>query len=148
MPTLPSALGLVLSLVCPVVLPTLPVLDPYREPDCHWCTGNRGIEYVTRVGAAVGAAASGEVTFAGHVAGVAYVVVRAGDGSLVTHGGLSSISVARGATVVAGDEVGRAGASLHLGLRRDGMYVDPTSCASPRVGRRVARAVIFARAHR
>lgn len=145
---MPSALGLVLALVCPVALPSLPVLDPYREPECRWCAGNRGIEYATRVGSAVGSAASGEVTFAGHVAGVAYVVVRAGDGSLVTHGGLSSISVPRGATVGVGDEVGRAGASLHLGLRRDGVYLDPASCAAARPGRRVARAVIIARAHR
>jgi len=143
-----SSLGLVLWALCPVVLPPLPVVDPYREPECRWCAGNRGIEFRANPGSAVVSAATGEVTFAGHVAGVAYVVVRAVDGSLVTHGGLSSISTSRGATVGSGDEVGRAGATLHLGVRRDGHYVDPASCASSRPGRRVARAVIIARDHR
>ena len=27
-----------------------PVIDPYREPACRWCPGNRGLEYGTRAG--------------------------------------------------------------------------------------------------
>lgn len=143
-----DALLVAVALGCPVSLPNLAVLDPYREPACTWCAGNRGIEYRTQPGRAVAAAADGEVTFAGRVAGVVYVVVRAADDSLVTHGGLAALAVSRGDRVRLGEPVGEAGETLHLGLRRDGRYVDPASCATRGAPRRTARAVIIARGHR
>lgn len=117
-----GALLLTSCLLAPV---QAPVADPFREPACTWCPGNRGIEYDTTPGQRVVAAAPGAVTFAGLVAGVRYVVVRHADGMLATYGRLATSSVASGALVSSGDDIGTASERLHFGLRRDGRYVDP-----------------------
>ncbi len=52
-----------------------PVVDPFRPPPEPWQAGNRGLEYATPAGTPVAAAADGEVTFAGPVAGGLHVVV-------------------------------------------------------------------------
>jgi len=52
-----------------------PVLDAFRPPPENWNAVNRGIEYATRPGSPVGAAADGEVVFAGPIAGEHHVVV-------------------------------------------------------------------------
>lgn len=101
------------------------VTDPYREPECRWCPGNRGLEYETEPGAPVRAVAAGVVTFAQSVAGRRYVVVAHPGGWRTTYGDLASIGVGRGDRVVARSIVGTAGATVHFGLRdRDG-YRDP-----------------------
>ena len=46
-----------------------PVSDPFRPPDGTYGAGNRGIEYDTRPGEVVRAAATGTVSFAGAVTG-------------------------------------------------------------------------------
>lgn len=102
-----------------------PVTDPFREPACPWCPGNRGLEYGTAPGTPVSAVAAGVVTFSGSVAGTAYVVVRLADGLLVTYGGLAMRAVAAGDTVVRGMRVGTTAGRLHLGVRRGERYVDP-----------------------
>jgi murein DD-endopeptidase MepM/ murein hydrolase activator NlpD len=108
-----------------------PVVDPFRQPACPWCPGNRGLEYDTRHGDAVRAVATGTVTFAGEVAGMTYLVVRLPDGQRVTYGNLAANRFAPGDVVLRGVTVGRAAGRLHLGVRtagRDGNggeYVDP-----------------------
>lgn len=112
-----------------------PVVDPFREPACRWCPGNRGIEYGTRPGAPVRAVAAGTVDFAGVVAGTGYVVIRHGDGRRATYGGLADRRVSRGDVVVAGTVVGKAAGPVHFGLRDGEVYVDP----APLLGRLVGR---------
>lgn len=113
-----------------------PVIDPFRAPECRWCPGNRGLEYRTVPGTGVRSVAAGTVSFSGAVAGVDYVVVDAGGGWSITYGALRTRRVAAGAGVAAGEVVGEAGGRLHLGVRRNGRYVDP----APHLGVAVARA--------
>ncbi len=104
---------------------TAAVTDPFREPVCRWCLGNRGLEYGTDAGESVRAVASGVVAFAGAVAGTRYVVVRHGDGLRVTYGNLSETRVSSGDVVGRGSLVGTTGGRLHLGVRDGERYVDP-----------------------
>lgn len=112
-----------------------PVLDPYREPACRWCPGNRGIEYDTDPGSPVRAVTTGTVTFAGSVAGVVYLVVIDPGGRRVTYGRMRGLRFARGDVVAAGAVVGFAERSFHLGVREGDRYVDP----QPLLGRFVTR---------
>jgi len=102
------------------------VVDPYREPACPWCPGNRGIAYGTPAGIAVPAIAAGRVTFAGDVAGITYVVVELANGWRLTYGNLADVAVGRGDPVVAGLRLGRTAGEFHFGLRDgDDAYRDP-----------------------
>lgn len=101
------------------------VVDPFRAPSTRYGAGNRGVDYATTPGTAVRAAAPGVVVFAGRVAGSLHVTVRHPDGIRTTYAFLASASVARGRRVAAGDEVGRAGASLHWSARAGAAYLDP-----------------------
>ena len=113
------------------------VVDPFREPACPWCPGNRGLTYGVAAGTVVRAAGAGTVTFSGVVAGTRYVVVEHAAGGLrATYGGLASAEVSLGDVVVTGAVVGQAAGELHFGLRRGETYVDPT----PLLGRLVQRA--------
>jgi murein DD-endopeptidase MepM/ murein hydrolase activator NlpD len=107
------------------------ISDPFREPACRWCPGNRGLEYATPSGTAVRAVAAGHVTFSGRVAGTDYVVVRHADGRRVTYGNLSARLVSEGDVVVARALVGRTAGRFHLGVREGDRYVDP----APLIGR-------------
>jgi murein DD-endopeptidase MepM/ murein hydrolase activator NlpD len=130
-----GSIGAVGCLLPPVVAP---VVDPFREPGCEWCPGNRGQQYGAVPGSAVRAAAAGTVSFSGVVAGTRYVVVDHVIGGLrATYGGLADTGLAAGEVVAAGALVGHAGADgLHFGLRRGEHYVDP----APFIGRLVERA--------
>jgi len=112
------------------------ITDPFREPSCPWCPGNRGIEYGTRSGERVRAVATGRVSFAGNVAGTVYVVVRHGDGRRVTYANVASSSFSAGDLVVRGQTVGRTAGRFHLGVRVGERYVDP----APLLGSWVHRA--------
>ena len=109
--------------------------DPFREPPCPYCAGNRGIEYRIGRGVRVRSVAAGTVTFAGSVAGTRYVVVRLGDGRRVTYGRLTSSSLSAGDRVAARSVVGIADDTFHLGVRVGNRYVDP----GPLLGRLVGR---------
>lgn len=111
-------------LVAPV---TAPVADPFREPGCRWCAGNRGLEYDIGPGRLVTAGAGGRVSFAGSVAGTLYVVVEHPSGLRTTYGRLSSVSVAAGDEVGAGTPVGVTGGGLFFGVRRGDTYLDPAN---------------------
>jgi murein DD-endopeptidase MepM/ murein hydrolase activator NlpD len=107
--------------------------------------GHRGVDVGGRVGEAVRAPAGGRVEFAGPVAGVTWVSLLVAPGVMVTVGPLLDAQVAAGQRVRALAPVGRLGLghgpalgpghrpahvpahgmALHLGLRVDGVYVDP-----------------------
>lgn len=129
---LPAPTGLAACWSPPVVAA---VSDPFREPACRWCPGNRGIEYDTRPGQAVVAVETGRVTFAGTVATTTYVVIEHRDGRRATYGGLIARRHDLGDIVLRGQEVGVAGGSLHFGLRVGERYIDP----APSIGRLVGR---------
>jgi murein DD-endopeptidase MepM/ murein hydrolase activator NlpD len=108
-----------------------PVSDPFRQPACRWCPGNRGIEYATHTGDAVRAVTAGEVTFSGAVAGRTYVVIRHPDGKRATYGNLSDRLHAQGDVIATGAVVGHASGAFHFGVRDGERYVDP----APWIGR-------------
>ena len=117
--------------LCALVLPTqFAVADSFRAPTCTWCAGNRGIEFVTPPRAPVYSSTSGEVTFVGSVGGTLYVVVRASNGVLVTHGRLASAQVSAGDRVSVGFRIGTSSGGLYIGVRRFGAYLDPTTCTA------------------
>ena len=127
---MPPKLIELIAALCALMLPTqFAVSDSFRAPSCTWCAGNRGIEYLTPPHASVYSAASGVVTYVGSVAGTLYVVVRAANGVLVTHGRLESAVVKAGDRVVAGFRIGNSSSGLYIGVRRLGAYLDPTTCA-------------------
>ena len=102
-----------------------PVVDPYRAPAHRYGPGNRGVDYGTEPGQLVGAAADGEVVFAGQVGGSLHVVVLHADGVRTSLSFLAEVLVVRGQTVAGGEPVGRAGSRLHFGARRGEEYIDP-----------------------
>ena len=128
--------------------------------------GHRGIDVAAPVGELVRAPAAGEVVFAGPVAGVGWVTIMAAPGVLVTLGPLLDPPVP-GARLRARAPVGRlvpghavvpaggsggvrggraalpggpgaGGATLHLGVRVDGVYVDPLAYLVDRPRARLA----------
>lgn len=101
------------------------VTDPFREPPCPWCAGNRGLEFAVADRVVVRAAASGRVEFVGWVAGVGYVVVRLANGWRHTYGQLMSTSLELGDVVLSGVVIGRASATFFFGLRIGDDYADP-----------------------
>jgi murein DD-endopeptidase MepM/ murein hydrolase activator NlpD len=102
-----------------------PIVDHFRPPACRWCPGNRGIDYATRPGEAVRASAAGLVTFAGPIGPDLYVTVQHGDGLRTSYAYLATVSVTAGQLVSQGTALGTAGASVHFGVRRGDVYLDP-----------------------
>jgi len=129
-----ATLGLAVVLAAPAPAAAAPcwrppvtgvVADPFREPPCPYCAGNRGIEYRVGPRVLVRAVASGTVSWAGSIAGTRYVVVRHANGWRATYGRLVSASRRSGDAVVAGAAVGRASGIFYFGLRREDRYIDP-----------------------
>jgi murein DD-endopeptidase MepM/ murein hydrolase activator NlpD len=92
--------------------------------------GHRGIDIAAPSGAIARAPAAGKVVFAGPVAGTTWVSLLVAPGVRVTLGPLLGPSTAE--RVRRRDPLGRVGpghhvggATLHLSLRVDGVYVDP-----------------------
>ncbi len=112
------------------------LLQPFDPPACTYCSGSRGIVLAATDHEPVLAVAAGTVTFAGSVAGTAYVVVEHADAVRVTYGRLVAVAVRVGQTVVPGTTIGAASDELYLGLRDpDDQPLDPT----PLLGRWRAR---------
>lgn len=109
-----------------------PVVDPFRLPLGHYGPGNRGLEYRTAPGTPVRAIGGGRVAFAGAVAGRLVVSIDHPDGLRSSVVGLAVVSVRVGQVVSAREVVGSAGPTLHLGVRRDGRYLDPATLFSRR----------------
>ncbi len=112
------------------------VTDPFRQPPCVWCAGNRGIEYEVVAGSTVRAVAAGTVTFSGVIAGDRYVVVELASGWKLTYGRVASTTLAAGDVVVRGSIVGRTLDHFFFGLRIDDEYADPAPYLGVEVGRR------------
>lgn len=102
-----------------------PIVDTFRPPRSPYGPGNRGIDYATRPGSPVRAAAPGTVAFAGTVAGGLHVVLLHADGIRTSSSFLHATVVRRGQRVAAGQTVGVAGPTLHFGARAGEAYVDP-----------------------
>ena len=101
------------------------VVEPFREPPCPWCAGNRGIDYGIAGTQHVRTVGGGVVTFAGSVAGTRYVVVEHIDGWRLTYGKLQTLNVRRGAIVGRRSVIGTVRDSFFFGLRVNDMYRDP-----------------------
>ena len=91
--------------------------------------GHRGIDIAAPTGEPVRTPAAGRVVFAGPVAGTIWVSLRIAPGVLVTVGPVLDPLVTAG-QVRPRSPIGRVGpghgaATLHLGVRVDGVYVDP-----------------------
>jgi murein DD-endopeptidase MepM/ murein hydrolase activator NlpD len=90
--------------------------------------GHRGIDIAAPMGLVVRSPAAGRVVFAGPVAGTTWVSLRIAPGVLVTLGPVLDPEVTAG-PVRSRSPIGRVGpghgATLHLGVRVDGVYVDP-----------------------
>ena len=111
------------------------VIDPFRQPACTWCAGNRGIEYRVGADTTVRAATTGVVTFSGSVAGTTYLVIRSADGYRHTYGRLDGAARRLGDVVRAGSVVGSASGSFHFGVRRGDTYLDPAPMLGELVGK-------------
>jgi murein DD-endopeptidase MepM/ murein hydrolase activator NlpD len=107
-----------------------PIVDHFRPPPAPWAAGNRGLEYRTRPGSPVRAAADGEVVFSGAVGGALHVVVLHADGIRTSYSFLRTVLVHRGDRVRQGELVGTAGAALHFGARVGDTYIDPAALLS------------------
>ncbi len=101
------------------------IVDPFRPPAHPGAPGNRGLEYATRPGSAVRAAAAGIVTFAGRVGSGRHVTVAHADGVRTSYSFLRSVAVRTGQSVGSGGVLGTTGASFHFGARIAEAYVDP-----------------------
>lgn len=102
-----------------------PVIDAFRPPAHIGAPGNRGLEYATRPGTAVRAAAPGVVVFAGPVGSGRHVTVAHPDGVRTSYSLLRTVAVRAGQRVGTGHILGTAGPSLHFGARIGEAYVDP-----------------------
>jgi murein DD-endopeptidase MepM/ murein hydrolase activator NlpD len=105
------------------------VSDPFRQPSCDQCAGNRGIEYSTKPGTPIIAGASGVVSYSGVVANKKYLVIKTPAGRRLTYGSILTSDLRNGNSVVAGQIIGTTSNTLFFGIRESsalgGIYVDP-----------------------
>lgn len=108
------------------------VVRTFAPPATPYGHGHRGIDLAVAPGDPVRAMASGVVGFAGSVAGTSWVSVEHAGGLRTTVGPLGRIVVRTGQRITGGDLLGTVGpgahgraGTLHVGVRRDGVYIDP-----------------------
>lgn len=111
--------------------PPHPVQAPFLAPATPYAAGHRGVDITAATGLPVVAAASGVVTFSGVVVDRPLVVIRHDDG-LVSSIEPVVASVTVGSPVPQGSTIGTVGTGghcdgscVHLGVRRDGAYINP-----------------------
>lgn len=120
----------------PVVGPVIRAFDPPEDP---YGSGHRGIDIAVPLGTTVHAPAAGTVTFAGKVGGQLFVTLDHGGGLVSTYSWLSTALVHKGDVVAAGAPIALSGQGhpgsttphLHLGVKRDGAYIDPLEVLGP-----------------
>lgn len=107
------------------------VLEPYRAPAHEYGAGHRGVDLGASVGAVVSAPADGTVAFRGTVVDRPILTIEHANGLVTTFEPLRSPLVP-GDVVVSGEEIGfvdvgghTSPGALHLGVRRNGDYVNP-----------------------
>lgn len=130
-PTTPSGFGW--------PLPGVPtVTRSFAPPPQPWLPGHRGVDLAGTPGEPVLAAGSGQVAFAGNVAGLGVVSVDHPDGLRTTYEPVTP-KVRRGqlvnrgevlATLLPGHPGCPTSACLHWGLRTGDTYLDPLSLLS------------------
>jgi murein DD-endopeptidase MepM/ murein hydrolase activator NlpD len=105
------------------------ISDPFRQPSCDRCAGNRGIEYLMQPGTPIIAGASGVVSFSGVVANKKYLVIKTAAGRRLTYGSILTSDLRIGNSVVVGQIIGTTSNMLYFGLRESTalgyIYVDP-----------------------
>ncbi len=107
------------------------ISDPFRQPSCDRCAGNRGIEFETQFGTPIIAGASGVVSFSGVVANKKYLVIKTVAGRRLTYGSILTSQLQIGDFVLVGQIIGTTGTMLFFGVREKGfannndVYVDP-----------------------
>jgi murein DD-endopeptidase MepM/ murein hydrolase activator NlpD len=107
-----------------------PVIRAFDKPETDYSNGHRGIDIGAIRGREVRSPVDGVVWFSGVVAGRPVISIDTADGSIVSLEPVES-SVVRGDVVRAGDSIGLVSAqhdgmnAIHLGVRVDGVYVDP-----------------------
>jgi murein DD-endopeptidase MepM/ murein hydrolase activator NlpD len=102
------------------------VIQHFVAPSCPRCAGHRGVTIATRSGQAVVAVLPGTISFVGEVAGLTYVVQIVRPGVKVTYGWLTlDPHLSEGVAVAKGAVVGVAGERTYLGVRVEGVYVEP-----------------------
>lgn len=109
----------------PVEGPVIAGFAPVGRYGGHW-----GIDYSVPVGTTVRSPVSGEVSFAGSVAGMRTVTVEPVPGFKVSVSYLETVTVHTGQHVARGSILGAAGSphgrpGVHLSTRIDGGYVNP-----------------------
>lgn len=120
----------------PVVGPVVRGFDP---PETPFGAGHRGIDIAVPRGTPVLAPEAGTVSFAGKVGGQLFVTLDHGGGLSSTYSWVSAALVRRGDVVARGSPIALTGDGhpgsviphLHLGVRRDGEYLDPLSFLGP-----------------
>jgi len=116
-----------------------PVIRAFDPPETPFGSGHRGIDIAVPVGTVVVAPDAGVVTFAGPVGGELFVTLDHGEGLTSTCSWVSVTLVRRGDAVARGAPIalsgrGHPGSSvphLHLGVRLDGVYLDPLEFLGP-----------------
>jgi hypothetical protein len=111
------------------------VIRPFEPPSSQYGPGHRGVDLEAAAGTLVRAAERGRVRHAGQVAGVVWVSIDHEDGVRTSYGPLAALRVAAGDDVERGQIIGSVAPGdhgqpdidrgLHLGARRDGIYIDP-----------------------
>jgi murein DD-endopeptidase MepM/ murein hydrolase activator NlpD len=133
-PVAPSVRAPDLSRVPPLWMPIAgAVVRGFDARAGPYGRGHRGIDIAAPEGEMVRAPAAGKVVFAGPVAGTIWVTLLVAPGVLVTLGPLLDPAPTAGRVrarspigrVGPGHPVAPAGMTLHLGVRVDGVYVDP-----------------------
>lgn len=107
------------------------VSAPFRAPEHEYATGHRGVDVSASSGEAVAAPAVGVVSFAGPVAGRHVISIRVDEHTVVSLEPIVS-ELRAGEPVTQGVEIGTVGVGghcksecLHIGVRVDGVYVNP-----------------------
>ena len=121
----------VFLLVAALLLPPGPVVRGFEPPATIYGAGHRGIDVAARPGDRVRSPISGTVTFAGRINDRSIVSVTNGRRIVSVEPVTAAVGV--GQQVSAGDVIGVVGIGghcslrcVHVGVRIDGVYVDPS----------------------
>ena len=120
------------------------VLAPFDLPNGPYGRGNRGLDYAVVADDPIVSIGDGSVVFAGSVAGERFVTVLHPDGLRSSYSYLSRIDVARGHSVVSGQQIGLSSQRFQLGVRRGDTYIDPAPLLSVRPAPRPRHARLVA----
>jgi len=109
------------------------VVRAFDPPASPYGSGHRGIDIAAPFGTVVVAPAAGTVSFAGPVGGYLFLTIDHGGGLASTYSWVYGLLVRKGDAITAGQDIALSGgghpgdtiASLHVGVRLNGVYVDP-----------------------